>query len=79
MTERAERVVVLVDSSKFGRTAFAHIGELSIADVLITETPPSPKMRAALADSGVELLIPEPAQDHAAGKEEHAAESELSG
>jgi DeoR family transcriptional regulator, fructose operon transcriptional repressor len=70
MIERAERVVVLADSSKFGRTAFAHIGELSIADVLITETAPSANMRTALAESGVELLIPETTQHRGAGTEE---------
>ena len=48
MMERADRIVVLADSSKFGRTAFAHIGDLSIADVLITETAPTANIRAAL-------------------------------
>ena len=47
-----------LDSSKFGRTAFAHIGELSIADILITECTPAPEIGAALAEAGVELLIP---------------------
>ena len=63
MIESAERVVVLADSSKFGRTAFAHIGELSIADILITEHAPAAEIGAALADAGVELLIPEATQD----------------
>ena len=66
MIESAERVVVLADSSKFGRTAFAHIGELSIADILITEHAPAPEIGAALAEAGVELLIPEVAQDRGA-------------
>jgi DeoR family fructose operon transcriptional repressor len=59
MTERAERIVVLADSSKFGRTAFAHIGDLSIADVVITDTVPTAKIRAALVESGAQLLTPE--------------------
>ena len=66
MIESAEQVVVLADSSKFGRTAFAHIGELSIADILITECAPAPEIGAALAEAGVELLIPEVTQEHAA-------------
>jgi DeoR/GlpR family transcriptional regulator of sugar metabolism len=77
MAERAERVVVLADSSKFGRTAFAHIGELSIADVLITDTAPTAKLRAALAESGVQMLIPEAAQDAAAKTEARSTNSEL--
>jgi DeoR family transcriptional regulator, fructose operon transcriptional repressor len=77
MAERAERVVVLADSSKFGRTAFAHIGELSIADVLITDTAPNAKLRAALAESGVQLLIPEVAQDGGAKAEARSTNSEL--
>jgi DeoR family fructose operon transcriptional repressor len=77
MTERAERVVVLVDSSKFGRTAFAHIGELSIADILITETAPNAELRAALVESGVQLLIPEVAQDNGTVTEVRSTSSEL--
>jgi DeoR family transcriptional regulator, fructose operon transcriptional repressor len=66
MIESAEQVVVLADSSKFGRTAFAHIGELSIADILITECAPAPEIGAALAEAGVELLIPEVTQERGA-------------
>jgi DeoR family glycerol-3-phosphate regulon repressor/DeoR family fructose operon transcriptional repressor len=69
MIERAERVVVLADSSKFGRTAFARIGELSIADGLITEKAPAAEIGAALAEAGVELLIPEAAEDRGADSE----------
>jgi len=69
MIERAERVVVLADSSKFGRTAFARIGELSLADGLITEKAPAPEIRAALAEAGVELLIPAAAEDRGADSE----------
>ena len=65
MIETADRVVVLADSSKFGRNAFAHIGDLSIADTLITETAPDEEVAAALAEAGVELLISEPAEDRA--------------
>jgi DeoR/GlpR family transcriptional regulator of sugar metabolism len=79
MIERAERVVVLADSSKFGRTAFARIGELSIADGLITEKAPSAEIGAALAEAGVELLIPEAAEDRGADIEGRGADSEIAG
>lgn len=77
MMERAERIVVLADSSKFGRTAFAHIGELSTADILITDTAPTGRIRAALVESGVQLLIPEVAQEGSAGTATDATNSEL--
>ena len=77
MMERTERIVVLADSSKFGRTAFAHIGQLSMADVLITDTAPSAKIRAALAESGVQLLIPELAQDGDGETDARITNSEL--
>ncbi len=58
MIDRAERVVVLADSSKFGRAAFAQIGPLSIAHCLLTDKPPPAELSAALAEAGVDLLVP---------------------
>jgi hypothetical protein len=48
-----------------------------MADVLITDTAPSAKIRAALAESGVQLLIPEVAQDGAGEPEASITDSEL--
>jgi DeoR/GlpR family transcriptional regulator of sugar metabolism len=79
MIDRAERVVVLADSSKFGRTAFARIGELSIADGLITEKAPAAELGAALAEAGVELLIPEAAEDRGTDSEGRGTDSEIAG
>lgn len=58
MIDRAERVVVLADSSKFGTAAFAQIGPLSIAHCLLTDKPPPAELSAALAEAGVDLLVP---------------------
>jgi DeoR family transcriptional regulator, fructose operon transcriptional repressor len=60
MIGRAARVAILADSSKFGRRLFAQVSELSSADYLITDTPPPPALRDALAASEVEVLTPEP-------------------
>jgi DeoR family transcriptional regulator, fructose operon transcriptional repressor len=79
MIERAERVVVLADSSKFGRTAFARIGELSLADGLITEKAPPAEIRALLAEAGVELLITAAAEDRGADTEDRGGDSEIAG
>lgn len=58
MMERASRVAVLADSSKFGRQLFAQVAELGRADYLVTEQAPPPELARALRDSGVEVLVP---------------------
>lgn len=79
MMERAERIVVVADSSKFGRTAFAHICDLSVADVLISETAPTASLRAALVESGVELLVPQTAQAPNLQSDDRSTSSKLPG
>lgn len=60
MMERAQRVVVLADATKFNVELFAKIGPLSVADVLVTEEVPPAALADALADSGVEVITGEP-------------------
>ena len=55
--ERATQVVVLCDSSKFGRLAMVRIGALEAIDLLITDGPPPQDLRAALAAAAVEIVI----------------------
>jgi DeoR/GlpR family transcriptional regulator of sugar metabolism len=74
MIETAERAVVLADSSKFGRSAFAHIGELSLADTLVTETAPAAEIVTALAEAGVELLIADDSQDRGPNAKDRGAD-----
>ncbi len=57
MMDRAVRVVVLADSSKFGRGLFGQIAELGRADYLITEAAPPADLAAALAEASVEVLV----------------------
>ncbi|WP_424216157.1 DeoR/GlpR family DNA-binding transcription regulator (plasmid) [Streptomyces sp. BI20] len=57
MARNATTVIVLADSSKFGRTLFATTGALSMADVLITDTPPAPELARALAEAGVTVNV----------------------
>jgi DeoR family fructose operon transcriptional repressor len=56
MMDSADKVAVLVDSTKFGRKLFAHFADLGSADYVITETQPSAEFAAALKDAGVTLL-----------------------
>jgi DeoR/GlpR family transcriptional regulator of sugar metabolism len=58
MMDRASRVVVLADSSKFGRRLFAQIAELGRADFLVTETAPPAALATALDHAGVRVLHP---------------------
>jgi DeoR family fructose operon transcriptional repressor len=63
MMQRASRVVVLVDSSKFSKLLFAQVGDLSRAHALVTEVEPPAELREALDEAGVEVLV---ADAHAA-------------
>jgi DeoR/GlpR family transcriptional regulator of sugar metabolism len=56
MIDRAERVVVLADSSKFDRTAMFAVCELGEIDVLVCEALPSENLVRAMRDAGIELV-----------------------
>lgn len=58
MMDRASRVAVLADSSKFDRRLFAQISALGRADYLVTDKQPPGALTDALADAGVEVLTP---------------------
>lgn len=57
MIERAKEIIVLADNSKFNKTAFSPIGELSIADRIITDKEPDPQCRKSIETMGVELIV----------------------
>ena len=58
MMERATRVAVLADSSKFGRRLFAQVAELGRPDYFITDATPPPELEKALQEADVELGNP---------------------
>ena len=58
MMRRSDKVIVLADASKLGRSVFARIGTLDVADVLVTDEAPSADRAAALAAAGVEVVHP---------------------
>lgn len=70
MMDRATRVAILADSSKFGGPLFAQIAQLDRATYLITERPPPEELDQALRRSGVEVLV---ADQPAEGEVEGAA------
>lgn len=57
MMDRAARVAILVDSSKFGRRLFAQVAELGRADYLITDAMPPTDLREALEAQHVQLMV----------------------
>jgi len=56
MASRAEQVVVVADSSKLKRRAFALICRLSAVDVLVTDSDASPETVAEFEMSGVKVI-----------------------
>ena len=57
MMQAAQRVILCVDHTKFGRQSISQLCGLDAVDTLITDRAPSPEMEAALRDAGVELIV----------------------
>ena len=57
MIERADRALLLVDSSKFDVVQFERVGPLDQIDELITEATPPRKLAAALKRAGVAQIV----------------------
>lgn len=58
MIQASARVILVIDSSKFGRDALAKIADLHEIDVLVTETTPDRELLNAMRQSDVQLLTP---------------------
>ncbi|MEV3998607.1 DeoR/GlpR family DNA-binding transcription regulator [Streptomyces halstedii] len=54
--ERAQRVVVVTDSSKLGKRAFARICGLDDIDVIVTDSAVPAEMVARLTDLGIKVI-----------------------
>ena len=57
MMQTAQRVVLCVDHTKFGRLSISKLCGLESIDTLITDQPPATEMQAALQSAGVELIV----------------------
>jgi DeoR/GlpR family transcriptional regulator of sugar metabolism len=60
MMQAADRVIVVVDSSKFGRQSLARLCELGAVHTLVVDSGISEDWRNKLLASGVELRVAEP-------------------
>lgn len=57
MVERAKKIIVLTDASKFGRVSLHRIVHLDRVHTVITDASISPEYREGLQKLGIELLI----------------------
>jgi len=57
LIERAQAVIVLADSSKWGTVGLADFGPLSIADVLVTDDSLGEQARSVLDEAVGELIV----------------------
>ncbi|MBJ7313446.1 DeoR family transcriptional regulator [Rugamonas sp. CCM 8940] len=59
MVERAKKIIVLTDASKFGRVSLHRIVQLDRVHTVVTDASISPEYREGLQALGIELLIAE--------------------
>ena len=57
MMNAAQKVIVLADSSKFGRRGFSKIVDTKDVDHIITDSHISPSTAHAIEEMGIELTI----------------------
>ncbi|RYE03137.1 MAG: DeoR/GlpR transcriptional regulator [Sphingomonadales bacterium] len=57
MIESARLTTVLVDSSKFERSALFEVAEAGRVDRIVTDAPPPAALASALAEASVEIII----------------------
>jgi DeoR/GlpR family transcriptional regulator of sugar metabolism len=60
MMKAADEVIVVADSTKFGRSSLAELGGLSEVDALVTDDRISDEWTALLVDAGVRVIVAPP-------------------
>lgn len=63
MMNVADEVIVVADSTKFGRSSLAHLCDLGEIDVLVVDAGVGDSWREKLTESGVRLMIAQRAKD----------------
>lgn len=58
MIDRAARVAIMADSSKFGRSLFARVADIDRADYFVTDADPPADLAEAMRDGGVSIITP---------------------
>jgi len=57
MIEVSNKVIIVADHTKFGRSAMVHLAPLNAADVLVTDSETSPEYQSLLRRNGVEVIL----------------------
>lgn len=57
MMRAAQKVIVLADSTKFGRRGFAKIGNIEDIDMIITDSGINPNVVKQIKEHGIEVVI----------------------
>ena len=57
MMKAADEVVIVADSTKFGRTSLARLCELSEVDILVVDNEITDEWREKINDTGVKLIV----------------------
>lgn len=57
MMRAAQKVIVLADSSKFGKRGFAKIGNIEDIDIIITDAGVKPNVVKQIEERGIEVII----------------------
>jgi DeoR family fructose operon transcriptional repressor len=57
MIQVSRQVIIVADSSKFGRAAMVPLAPLDVADVVVSDTGLSPEYRRMLESRGIEVVL----------------------
>jgi DeoR family fructose operon transcriptional repressor len=57
MIERARKLIIVADHTKFGRDVMVRVAQLSEIDVVVSDDQLAPEYRAMLEENGVECLL----------------------
>ena len=69
MMSAADEVIVVADSTKFGRTSLTHLSDLDSIDILVTDHEIDPAWSERLAGAGVKVIVAEAAAESSNGSE----------
>ena len=57
MADHSQQIILVTDSSKFGRVGFVPVKPVNAFHMIITDTNAPPDMVQAIRDMGVEVLL----------------------
>jgi DeoR family fructose operon transcriptional repressor len=67
MMHAADEVIVVADSTKFGRTSLAHLGDLGSIDTLVTDHEIASEWRTRLEAAEVKVMVADTVPNAASG------------